>query len=37
MPRNNRRHVVPNPGGGWDVKKPGADRASAHTRHEGCG
>lgn len=24
------RHVVPNPDGGWDVKKPGADRASTH-------
>lgn len=27
----NSRHVVPNPKGGWDVKKPGAGRASAHT------
>jgi hypothetical protein len=26
----NRRHVVPNPKGGWDVKKPGADRSSGH-------
>jgi uncharacterized protein YdaT len=25
------RHVVPNPDGGWDVRKPGASRASAHT------
>src|SRR5207249_4463747 len=25
-----RRHVVPNPEGGWDVKKPDADRASSH-------
>jgi len=25
------RHVVPNPEGGWDVTKPGASRASAHT------
>ena len=24
------RHVVPNPNGGWDVKKPGAARASSH-------
>lgn len=24
-------HVVPNPKGGWDVKKPEADRASVHT------
>lgn len=29
MPRK-ERHVVPNPDGGWDVKKPGADRASSH-------
>lgn len=27
----NRRHVVPNPKGGWDVKAPGAKRASVHT------
>ncbi|HXG44987.1 MAG TPA: DUF2188 domain-containing protein [Gemmatimonadales bacterium] len=25
-----RRHVVPNPKGGWDVKKPGSGRASSH-------
>ena len=25
------RHVVKNRGGGWDVKKPGASRASAHA------
>lgn len=25
------RHVVPNPKGGWDVKKPGSSRASAHA------
>jgi len=23
-------HVVPNPGGGWDVKRPHAERASSH-------
>lgn len=23
-------HVVPNPAGGWDVKRNGADRASGH-------
>jgi hypothetical protein len=23
-------HVVPNPDGGWDVKRGGAERASAH-------
>lgn len=31
MTNTNRRHVVPNEKGGWDVKAPGADRASAHT------
>lgn len=29
MPRN-ERHVVPNPGGGWDVKAPNAGRSSGH-------
>lgn len=28
---NPSRHVVPARGGGWDVKKPGSDRASVHT------
>lgn len=28
---NNNRHVVPNSRGGWDVKKPGSSRASAHA------
>lgn len=28
---NNNRHVLPNQGGGWDVRAPGAVRASAHT------
>lgn len=23
-------HVVPNPGGGWDVKRGGGERASGH-------
>lgn len=27
---DNNRHVVPNSDGGWDVKKPGAARASSH-------
>jgi hypothetical protein len=27
---SNNRHVVPNPTGGWDVVKPGAERASSH-------
>lgn len=30
-PNPNSRHVVPNPNGGWDVKKPGATRSSAHA------
>lgn len=29
MPRRTH-HVVPNPNGGWDVKKGGAERASIH-------
>ncbi|MBQ9517211.1 MAG: DUF2188 domain-containing protein [Eubacterium sp.] len=24
-------HVVPNPNGGWDIKRNGSNRASAHT------
>lgn len=28
----NRRLVVPSPRGGWDVKAPGAERASSHHR-----
>lgn len=31
MSNDNRRHVVPNKDGGWDVQKPGASRASAHA------
>jgi uncharacterized protein YdaT len=26
----NERHVVPNNDGGWDVRKPGAERSSGH-------
>jgi hypothetical protein len=26
----NDRHVTPNPDGGWDVRAPGASRASSH-------
>ena len=26
----NERHIVPNPAGGWDIKKPGAERSSGH-------
>ncbi len=29
------RHVVPNQNGGWAVKKPGSDRASAIARTQG--
>lgn len=27
----NQHHLVHNPDGGWDVKRPGAQRASVHT------
>lgn len=30
MAHDNNRHVVPNQGGGWDVVKPNAQRASSH-------
>jgi hypothetical protein len=30
MSQESNRHVVPNPDGGWDVKAPGAKRASSH-------
>jgi Uncharacterized protein conserved in bacteria (DUF2188) len=30
MAQPNRRTVSPNSGGGWDVQKPGASRASSH-------
>lgn len=28
--KSNRRHVVPNPNGGWDIKKGHAERRSGH-------
>lgn len=31
MSNINRRHVVPNANGGWDVVAPGSKRASART------
>lgn len=34
MPAN-RRHVNPNPKGGWDVNKPGAKRACSHHDTQG--
>lgn len=30
MSKHSDRHVVKNPDGGWDVKKPGGQRASSH-------
>lgn len=32
MAGKNDRHVVKHPKGGWDVKAPGAKRASAHEK-----
>ncbi len=32
---DNNRHVVRNPDGGWDVKKPGAQRPSSHHNTQG--
>ena len=31
MGERNERHVTPHPDGGWQVTKPGSDRASART------
>ena len=31
MSKPNRRHVVPDPAGGWNVKAPNSQRASAHA------
>lgn len=30
MPRD-EHHLVPNPDGGWDVKRSGSERASVHS------
>lgn len=37
MSKDSDRHVVPDGNGGWDVKKPGADRSSGNfpTQKEG--
>lgn len=35
MSSSNNRHVIPNPNGGWDVRAPGADRASTHHDTQG--
>jgi hypothetical protein len=32
MATPNSRHVVFNPKGGWDIKKPGASGSSGHTK-----
>ncbi len=32
MANDNRRDVVRNPDGGWDITKPGGQRASGHER-----
>lgn len=32
MAQRNERHTVRNPAGGWDLKKPGTNRASAHEK-----
>lgn len=34
MAKPESRHVVPNPEGGWDVRKPGAERASSHHQRQ---
>ena len=31
MSKQKSHHVVPNPDGGWDVKKAGSERASKHS------
>ena len=31
MSKQNRRHVVPDPAGGWNVKAPNSQRTSAHA------
>lgn len=35
MSKDNNRHVVPNPDGGWDVVAPNSQRASAHAATQG--
>lgn len=31
MPKQDTHHVVPNPDGGWNVKRGGGQKASYHT------
>jgi len=35
MVKRKTHHVVPNPDGGWDVKKGGSERASKHFDRKG--
>jgi uncharacterized protein YdaT len=34
MAKNNSHHFIPNPKGGWDIKKTGADRSSGHFENK---
>jgi hypothetical protein len=33
--KHESRHVVPDPDGGWNVRRPGASRASSHHPTQG--
>ncbi|MDQ3789515.1 MAG: DUF2188 domain-containing protein [Actinomycetota bacterium] len=37
MAKRNELHVTPHPDGGWQVTKPGSDRASARTPTQSTG
>ena len=30
MPKNNSHHVVPDPNGGWNIRKSGSERITQH-------
>ena len=30
MAKNNEHHIVPNPDGGWDIRRSGSERSSGH-------
>jgi hypothetical protein len=34
MSKAKSHHVVPNPNGGWDIKKAGSSRSSAHLNNK---
>lgn len=34
MAKPERRHVVPDPTGGWNVRKPGSGRVSSHHQRQ---